>query len=423
MKKIIIILLVILFIGIATAGTVMYLRPYEPNNPPTVDDSDSTLEGITQVTSANNKFSIDLYKELSTSNNGNLFFSPYSISSALAMTYEGADGKTAQEMKAVFYFPDSEILRPNFAAIYSTINKTDKQYELRTGNALWAQNDYEFLPEYFSTIEKYYGGKVTNLDFINEKELSRKTINNFIEEQTNNRIKEIIPQGAIDNDTKLILSNAIYFLGKWDTEFDKGNTEKRDFTTSTGTIQTSMMFMAPKDNKKFNYYENEKIQVLELPYKDKELSMIILLPKETDGLKTLEQEITYDNLNEWIKGQSIKNIKEIYLPKFEFKTSTNLNEILAKLGMPTAFSPEYADFSKMTSKNELYIALVLHDAFIKVDEKGTEAAAATIVRMNRSSALLDDEIIFKADHPFIFLIKENSTDTILFMGRITNPSS
>lgn len=423
-KKILVILFVLLFVGLATAGTVAFLKPYNPTSPPTAEDTGTTSEGVTGVVNSNNQFNVDFYKEVAKTDNKNIFFSPYSIYSALAMTYEGADGTTAEEMKKVFYFPEDNILRPNFASLYNTINKKDKQYELRTGNALWAQKDYQFLDSYFSNVEKYYGGKVVNLDFINQTELSRQTINTFIAEQTNDRIKDIISDGDLDILTRLVLTNAIYFKGKWDLEFDKKNTIDRDFTTPTGTIKTPMMFMAPKSEEYFNYYEDDALQAIELPYKDKELSMIVLLPKENEGLSNLETEMDFTKLNTWTSNLKSTHIDEIYLPKFEFETEAiSLINPLTELGMKDAFSMSAANFSKMTGDRDLYISDILHKAFIKVDEEGTEAAAATVVIMGVTSAGPTEKLIFRADHPFIFMIRENSTGAILFMGRISNPSS
>ncbi|HNW05780.1 MAG TPA: serpin family protein [archaeon] len=418
-KKILIILFVLLFVGAATAGAVVFLKPYNPTSPPSVNSEGSTPDGLSQVVISNNKFNIDLYKKVATTENNNIFFSSYSIFSALAMTYEGADGTTAQQMKDVFYFPENEVLRPNFAELYNRINKKDKRYELRTGNALWAQKDYKFLDSYFSNVEKYYGGKAVNLDFINETELSRNTINKFIEEQTNNRIKNIIPSGELNPLTRLVISNAIYFKGKWEVEFDKKDTQNRDFKAPTGTIKVPMMFMAPK-KENFNYYENDNLQVLELPYKDKELSMVVLLPKEEYGLSNLEKDMDFEKLNEWTKNLRLTKVDQIYLPKLEFEKSTRVVEPLKELGMVNAFSTENADFSKMTGTKDLYISNILHKAFIKVDEQGTEATAATVVMMDRMASA---GFVFNADHPFIFFIRENSTGAILFMGRITNPSA
>ena len=422
-KKILIGIFILLIISLTTAGAVAFLRPYDPLTPPKVNDDGFTVEGIKEVANANNKFAFDFYKQL-TKESGNIFFSPYSISSALAMTYEGANGETAQEIKQVLHFPETEILRSNSASIYNTINKKEKKYELRTGNALWAQEDFTFLEEYFTTVENYYGGKAVNLDFVNETELSRNTINTFIEEQTNNRIKKLLPQGSLGADTRLVLTNAIYFKGNWKIEFDKSDTKERDFKTPTGTKQVPIMFMAPKSELKFNYFENQELQMLELPYKDEELSMVILLPKEEQGLSSLEESLTFETFDRWQKGMSYRKISEIYLPKFEFNYAKELYKDFNAMGMVLAFDLIDADFSKMTDFPDLYISQIYHQAFVKVDEKGTEAAAATAVVMSdRSVSESGSKIIFKADHPFMFLIKENSTGTILFMGRITDPSS
>ncbi len=229
-KKIILIgIIFVFFAGVAVAA-VLFLFPYEPDQPPAADNTDSTEQGIQAVVNANNQFAFDLYSELDKYEDGNMFYSPYSISAALAMTYEGAKGQTADEMKSVFHFPEEDILRPNFAAIYNDINKENKEYELKTGNALWVQKDYPFLEEYIDGVENYYGGKATMLDFVKEAEKSRQTINSFIEEQTKDKIKDLIPKGYLDEMTRLVLTNAIYFKGIWEWEFDKTDTLERRFS-------------------------------------------------------------------------------------------------------------------------------------------------------------------------------------------------
>src|SRR3989344_9456198 len=197
-----IIAIIVVAAVVVTTGLLLY--PYQPDQPPVVDDIGSTQQGIQDVVNANNQFAFDLYSELDKTEDGNLFYSSYSLSTALAMTYEGARGQTADEIKSVFHFPENNLLRPNFAAIYNEINKKDKPYKLSTGNALWAQQDYPFLEEYLSNVEKYYGGKAANLDFAGESEKSRQTINSFIEQQTANRIKDLIPQVILDAATKLV---------------------------------------------------------------------------------------------------------------------------------------------------------------------------------------------------------------------------
>lgn len=418
-KKILIIIFIVFLVGIVTASSVLFLFPYDPLSPPTVDDKDSTPDGIIDVVNANNKFAIDLYKELILSENENIFMSPYSIFSAIAMTYEGADGQTKQEMKDVFYFPEDNILRSNFAALYNQINKKNKQYILRTGNALWAQQDYPFIKEYISRVERYYGGKAVNLDFVTETEQSRQTINTFIEQQTNNRIKDLLPQGSITPLTALVLTNAIYFKGDWEFQFDKKDTRELPFyITKENIVQTPIMFMNPEEN--LNYLETTELQILELPYKNKELSMLILLPKKEVALEKIEQTLTYEQINEWQEKFRQRKVHEIYLPKFEFEHSNQLSKNLKHLGMVSAFGG--AVFSRMSEINDLVISEVIHKAFIKVDEEGSEAAAATAVIMESTSVNLD-RIIFNANRPFIFMIKENQTNSILFLGRMVNPSS
>jgi serpin B len=421
-KKWLSILFVFVFIGIVSAGIALFVFPYDPVSPPEVNDSGYTLEGIQEVSNANNQFAMDMYFDLSKTNTENLFFSPYSIYSALAMTYEGANGATAEEMKNVFYFPENNILRPNSAAIYNIINKKEKSYELRTGNALWAQKEFSFLPEYFNLIEKYYGGKAVNLDFINELEKSRLTINDFILKQTNYKIKDLLQQNDLTDDTKLVLTNAIYFKGDWKYEFDKKDTMDLNFkVNSNNIIKIPTMIMSPED-KKFNYFENDLLQIIELPYKDNELSMLVLLPK--DNVSSLEKVLSYAKLNEWKKSMTQKEVSKINLPKFKFDTRYYLQNNLSDMGMPTAFSRSAADFSKMNGDTRLMISKVIHQAFVSVDEKGTEAAAATaVIMIAKSMPNPVANIIFNADHPFIFIIQENETNEILFLGRMVNPSS
>ena len=416
-KKFILIgLAVILFAGVATAA-VLFLFPYQPDQPPRADDAGSTQQGIKDVANANNKFAFDLYSQLDKSENGNLFYSPYSISAALAMTYEGAKGKTADEMKSVFHFPESNILRPNFAAIYKDINKGAKDYELKTGNALWVQQDFPFLVDYKNRVEKYFGGKAASLDFVSESEKSRQTINSFIGEQTNNKIKDLIPAGFLNAMTRLVLTNAIYFKGTWQWEFDISDTRDSDFKiTPTNIVKTPMMNMDP-DKASFNYADTGDLQILELPYKGDGISMLVLLPNE--NLDAIENTLTAEKLNEYKSKMKETKLDLISLPKFEFDTKYFMKDVLSALGMPTAFS-ESADFSGMTGKRDLFISFVIHQAYVKVDEKGTEAAAATAVGMQTKSVRPRTD--FRADHPFIFLIQDKGTGNILFFGRMVDPT-
>lgn len=404
-------ILTTIILSISLAGCAADIEPIEPT---VADDTGATAEGVTSVVTANNQFALDLYSKLK-GEGGNVFFSPYSISTALAMTYEGARGQTAEEMKEVFYFPDSDFMRPSFAKIYNLINKEDKKYKLHTANALWAQQDYAFLPEYLGLVGQYYGGKTTNLDFVTKTEESRKIINDWVEEKTNNKIKDLIPPGAINAMTRLVLTNAIYFKGTWVKQFDKKNTREWDFRISPDKIVKAQM-MSLQDEE-FNYADTEKLQILEMPYDGEELSMLILLPKE-DDIESLEESLNAEKLNE-LRNMLTKQEVDVYIPKFTFETKYFMVPTLKEMGMPTAFSAN-ADFSGMDGTRNLFISNVIHQAFVEVNEEGTEAAAATAVIVALTAMPTN---MFIADHPFIFIIQERETGNILFLGKVVNPAA
>ncbi|NYZ78916.1 serpin family protein [Candidatus Micrarchaeota archaeon] len=389
----------------------------------------ASVEGSSSVIDANNRFALELYSQYK-SPDGNIFFSPYSISTALAMTYEGARGATADEMQSVLHFPtDNNTRRSGFAEIYSEINKKNKSYNLSTANALWAQKDFQFLGEYFSIVKTYYGGNVTNLDFAGDTENSRLTINKWVEDQTNDKIKNLIPQGVLTPLTRLVITNAVYFKARWRIPF-LNKTHDEDFRISpSNTVKVKMMSLYGDGVQtssgdyvplRFNYTETEDAQIIELPYDGNETSMLILLPKG-DDLTTLEQLLTAGKLNEWRAMLKETKLDGVYLPKFKFETKYFLPETLKRMGMKTAFDPNEADFSGMDGTKNLYISQVIHQAFIDVNETGTEAAAATAVVMTLGMAP-GEPIIFRADHPFIFILQQKTTGNILFLGRISNPN-
>jgi serpin B len=386
----------------------------EPREPFTfADDGNATSEGVAIAVNGSNQFALDFYAQLKDEGK-NIFFSPYSISVALAMTYEGARGKTAEEMQSVFHFPENDSLRRSaFAWLYNNMNKEEKEYILSTANALWAHEGYKFLDEYFDLIERYYMGKVTNLDFVNEAEKSREKINAWVEEQTNGKIKDLIPKGKINEWTRLVLTNAIYFKGNWLKQFDKDKTKEWDFRVSSDkTVKVPMMSMPGET---FNYTATQDLQILELPYNGEDLSMLILLPKE-GSMDSLEEALTLENLANWRNSLTEYEI-DIYVPKFKFETKYDMNQILMDLGMPTAFSDK-ADFSGMDGTRRLSIGFVIHQGFVEVNEKGTEAAAATAVGMIETSVPPS----FVADHPFIFLIQDRDSGNILFLGKVVDPT-
>jgi len=421
-KTILVAVLALLAVVGIVAGIYVYGGFMNPKVLKT-DDSTATPEKVGQVVTADNQFAFDLYSRYK-SLDGNIFFSPYSISTALAMAYEGARGRTAEEMQAVLHFPkDDDVRRSSFARIHNVLNKPGKKYILNTANALWAQNDFKFLDEYFSTVRNYYGGNATNLDFVGESDESRVTINNWVEGQTNDRIKDLIPAGAITDRTRLVLTNAVYFKGSWVLKFETGMTREADFKVSpTQTVKAQMMSQTDK----FNYAETDDLQILEMPYLGNDISMLIILPKE-GKLDSVESSISSEKLNEW-KGMLRQERVMVKVPKFKFDTKyPEMADDLAAMGMPTAFvpptEPSCADFTGMTGNCSpdtcLYISAVIHQAFVEVNEEGTEAAAATAVGGMVAMSMPPS---FIADHPFIFLIQEKTTGTILFLGRMSDPT-
>jgi len=382
--------------------------------------------GIQAVTHANNRFAFDLYSRLAKKPayaGSNIFFSPFSISSALAITYEGAKGTTADEIRSVFYFPENDsLLREGFSGLNSGINTGDSRYSLRTANALWAEKTYPFLSGYTSTAERYYGGNTTNLDFIGQPDESRITINDWVEDKTEDKIKDLIPAGVINPMTRLVITNAIYFKGDWVRQFDKNLTTDADFRTDTGKTVRVPMMQRTDEAAEYLYAENDDVQMVSMPYDSNNgrgLSMIVLLPKG-NNLTAVESSLNADTLSSLQHSATTRHVK-VYFPKFTLETKYSLPETLGAMGMPTAFTGA-ADFSGMDGTKTLYISDVIHQAFVDVNEEGTEAAAATAVMLGRAAVTTDPVPVFRADHPFIFLIQDNYTGSILFMGRVVNPA-
>jgi serpin B len=412
MKKLLIIALLFLISGCAPVPDPNYVSPAEKSRREWQETKRDVIE-------ENNRFAINLYSQYK-SEEGNIFFSPFSISTAMAMVYEGAEGKTAKEIKSVFGFPKYDNSRRNqYSTLLSEINKKDKKYTLNTANALWAEQDFNFLDNYLTTVEKYYGGKTTNLDFKNDWEASRLIINNWVEDKTNNKIKDLFPEGSINPLTRLVLTNAIYFKAEWLKQFDADKTRDMNFRVNPDKSIKVPMMQRTDGKSIFNYTQNKDLQILEMPYAGEDLSMLILLPFNND-IEVLENSFTIEKLTEWKKSLRKRRVK-IYIPKFKFETKYFLKETLGDLGMPTAFT-NLADFSGMTGTKELEIDKVIHQAFIEVNEEGTEAAAATGIAMVVKS-IPPPTPIFKADHPFIFIIQQNETGNILFMGRVNNPTN
>jgi serpin B len=387
-----------------------------------------TPDNTRAVADANNRFAFDLYSRLAKereNTDSNIFFSPFSLSSALAITYEGARGKTADEIRSVCYFPENNTaLRGGFSAINAGINSGDPHYSLRTANALWAEKTNPFLTEYITTSERSYGAKTTNLDFIGHPEDSRITINTWVEDKTEDRIKDLIPGGVIGPTTRLVITNAIYFKGDWVKQFDKNKTAVAEFRTAPGkTVKVPMMQRTDEDAI-YLYAENNDLQILSMPYEHstgKKLSMVVLLPN-ADNLTPAEAYLSADTLSALQQSAESRRVK-VYFPKYTLKTKYSLPKLLGAMGMPTAFTGN-ANFSGMDGTKNLLISDVIHQAFVDVNEEGTEAAAATavVMRLAAAPANPDPVPVFRADHPFIFLIQDDETGSILFMGRVVNPT-
>ncbi len=380
------------------------------------------------VVEANNRFALDLYTRLAddpANRNDNLFFSPFSISSALAMTYEGARGTTAGEIRSVFHFPENQsTMRSGFAEIIAGINNKTNAYTLRTANALWAEKTYAFLPDYINTAERYYGARVTNLDFVNAPEEARITINRWVEGQTENRIRDLIPRGVIDSQTCLVITNAIYFKGTWKKQFEKEKTTDAVFRTANGSAVQVPMMQRTDENATFGYMETETYQALSLPYESggsRDISMLLILPKG-DSLAEIERSLGPDMYDDICHRLVEKRVK-VFIPRFSLKTRYFLPRVLSSMGMPLAFTAG-ADFSGMDGRGGLFITNIIHQAFVEVNEEGTEAAAATAVILGKGISPPEEKIpVFRADHPFIFFIRDNESGNILFMGRVENPVS
>ncbi|MCK5719248.1 MAG: serpin family protein [Thiomargarita sp.] len=382
------------------------------------------------IVDGNTSFALDLYQQLvKKDRQANLFFSPYSISTTLAMLYVGAKENTETQIAKVLHFPtDKTELNISFHALKNEIDNA--KIKLTQANALWMQKKYPFLSSFKATIEKYYKAELQQANFEQDYLTIHQNINQWVATKTAGKITDLIKQGLITANTRLVLLNAIYFKGNWQHQFDKEKTQDKTFwLTETNQIKVPTM----NQKNYFNYMNNGEIEILELPYKldnvDKEsmrnfrrneLSMFILLPKSRTGLAKLEKSLTTTVLNRWLaqlKGQKVL----AFLPRFKFKSKFDLSKTLEKMGISDAFDENKANFFDMNKQSELYLSSVVHQAFIETNETGTEAAAATAAIMT-TRGFSAPPPVFQADHPFIFLIRHNASKSILFMGRINNPS-
>jgi serpin B len=380
---------------------------------PTVSEDD-----LDRLVAGNNAFAFDLYQQLRSSDR-NLFFSPTSISTALAMTYAGARESTEQQMAETLHYDLAQSeLHPAFNALDNALSSGDdesEEFQLNIANAIWGQDGYAFLETFLDVLAENYGAGLRTLDFTDEPD-ARESINNWVSQETEDRIKDLIAPGVLSPDTRLVLTNAIYFKGNWFFQFSEANTHNDQFTLLDGSQVLAPMMTQEEE---FSYTEADGYQAISLPYLGtKDISMIVVLPEEGEFLE-LESSLSPEFLDQ-VNSDFNQRMVDLTMPKFEFESEFDLGRALESMGMPAAFGGE-ADFSGMTGSPDLFIDSVVHKAFVLVDEEGTEAAAATAVVMAEMAAPPQDSVTMTIDRPFIFLIRDNESGSILFAGRVLSP--
>jgi serpin B len=365
----------------------------------------------------NNRFAFDFFRQISKNDKGNIFFSPASISAAMGMTYAGAKSETQGQIAKVFHFPsNNRRFHSNQGNIIKDLSSQSDSIQLNIVNSLWVEKTYSLKKSYRKLIEKSYSAAIHPLDFATKFNESRILINENISNSTNQKIKNLLPEGSVDNLTKLILTNAVYFKADWKLKFQKDKTGDAPFyLTPENTIKCKMMGI----KKMISYFEDEKIQAVELAYAGNGFSMLILLPRQSLPLDELILGLSPEYLEAIIKGITKQEVS-VSIPKFKLAVGYQLKSFLSEMGMQQPFSNN-ADFGGMTSSNDLKISDVFHKAFVEVNEEGTEASAATAVVIQMKSIMGNDKF-FRANRPFIFLIREKTTGSILFLGRMVDPT-
>jgi serpin B len=385
----------------------------------------SVLEGdVENLVNGNNTFALDMYQSIG-ANDGNLIFSPFSISLALAMTYAGARNETEIQMANALHFTlGQNSTHPAFNALDlalaqrgTSTNKDQEPMQLNIANAVWAEQTYPFQQEFLDTIALNYGAGIRLADFVNNYDPTRKEINKWVEDQTKNKIKDLLADGTLNPDTRMVLINAIYFKADWLTTFDANKTYDAPFHLSDGSeAQVRMM-----SNSLYGipFAKGDGYQAIELPYAGGTSAMDILVPDE-GKFAEFEPMLDAVKLGEILNAMQPASV-QLGLPKFQFTSEFSLPDQLSALGMMDAFDPNLADFSGMTGNRDLFISDVIHKAFVAVDEKGTEAAAATAVIMELAMAPMFENVL-TIDRPFIFVIRDTVSGQILFVGRVVNPA-
>jgi len=357
-----------------------------------------------------NAFTTASYKQLA-GDDGNLILSPFNIATALSMALAGASGQTAAEIQSVLQVHYDPTYDAALGALLADLTKAGNTggNELHTANGLWVQKGFAIQPAFENTLTNNYHAPLTPLDIIANPEAARSQINGWTEEHTKEKIKNLLPAGSLDAHTRLVLTSAIYFYGKWQNPFLTSRTQPAPFTLPTGAT-TQVNFM--KQISHFGYAETPSAQILEMRYAGTGIAFDVLLPKTVSGFLDLEKSLTLDSLTGWLGNLTTRNV-QVSLPKFRAESEFSLGEALSTMGMPTAFTDK-ADFSGINPKHGLEISKVVHKAFVDVSEQGTEAAAATGIPMMPTAVMPERAVVFRADHPFIFLIRDTRTGVVLF---------
>jgi serpin B len=381
---------------------------------------------LADLAAANNAFACDLYRQFAPAAGANAFFSPYSVETALATTWAGANGNTAAQMAKVLHLdalPSAQVT-PAFGALQKALNDSEKKsgVQLAVANSLWPQQNHPILPEYLKTIQDDFASAIFPVDYKTQAEAARLRINAWVEDQTQKRIQNLLHPGDVADTTRLILVNAIYFKGNWAEKFDSANNLTAPFTLASGATQPATFMYKKLSGARYADVADAPVplQILALPYQGGTLEFDALLPALPAALSDLEKKLTSENLTAWLGQLAHRSSVEVFLPKFKLNTRYALVAPLQKLGLADAFT-DHADFSRMDGQQDLFIGNIVHQAFVEVNEDGTEAAAATGVVV-RTLAVEASPPVFRADHPFLFLIRDTASGAILFLGRFATPT-
>ncbi|XP_042597708.1 leukocyte elastase inhibitor-like isoform X1 [Cyprinus carpio] len=393
-----------------------------------------------RLSAANTRFSLNLFKKINVENSSkNVFYSPISISSALAMVTLGAKGNTAAQMFQVLSFtnppthfgtpvPNVSIdqIHSSFNKLMSELNKPGAPYVLSIANRLYGEQSYQFVEKFLNDAKRYYQAGLEEVDFKKKSEAARVNINKWVERKTQEKIKDLLPPQSVSESTRLVLVNVIYFKGNWEKNFPKEVTRDGQFKLNK-TQTKPVKMMNQKSKFPLAFIPEMNSQVLELPYVGKNLSMLIILPNEiqdeTTGLQKLEMALTYEKLMEWTRPEIIHQQKvEVSLPRFKMEETYNMKSLLISMGMEDVFDEQKVNLLGMSPNNDLVLTKVIHKAFVEVNEEGTEAAGATGISLDGITSVMPVDLkTFIADHPFLFFIRHNPSNNILFFGHFCSP--